>query len=171
MINQFCTTEGFKARPNQTYLTNLPSHLTKLTTNHYNLQDLLFLPFRPTWHNHTPCFCQTQVWCRVALNARNGVGEHVGSAKNAEPCICIRWSCRDNSNFRLNSLIPLCLWLYRMYVYHSKQILKWYDRSPKKPTEQTDSLSHLRRPLQKWSATHKCKTKNFRVCLPKSENF
>ena len=25
---------------------------------------------------------------------------------------------------RLNSLSPLCLWLYRMYVYHSKQILK-----------------------------------------------
>ena len=31
-------------------------------------------------------------------------------AKSAEAGICIRFSCRDNSSFRLNSLGPLCLW-------------------------------------------------------------
>ena len=30
--------------------------------------------------------------------------------KSAVPEICIDFSCRDNSSFRLNSLGPLCLW-------------------------------------------------------------
>ena len=30
--------------------------------------------------------------------------------KSADAGICIRFSCRDNSSFRLNSLGPLCLW-------------------------------------------------------------
>ena len=30
--------------------------------------------------------------------------------KSADAGICIRFSCRDNSSFRLNSPGPLCLW-------------------------------------------------------------
>ena len=33
-----------------------------------------------------------------------------GKTKRAEPGICIRFICRNNSSFRLNSLGPLCLW-------------------------------------------------------------
>ena len=32
--------------------------------------------------------------------------------KSADAGICIRFSCRDNSSFRLNSLGPMCLWQY-----------------------------------------------------------
>ena len=32
------------------------------------------------------------------------------NVKSADAGICIRFSCRDNSSFRLNSLGPLCLW-------------------------------------------------------------
>ena len=43
-------------------------------------------------------------------------------AKSDEPGICIRFSCRDNSSFRLNTLGPLCFW--QCFVYYHQYVLQ-----------------------------------------------
>ena len=43
-------------------------------------------------------------------------------AKSDEPGICIRFSCRDNSSFRLNTLGPLRFW--QCFVYYHQYVLQ-----------------------------------------------
>ena len=144
MINQF--TEGFKARPNQTYLTNLPSHLTKQTTNHYNLQDLLFLPFRPPWHTMFLPRCGAGLhWMlemvSVSMLARLKMLNHafvfVEAAEIIQISDSIAW-------VRCASGYIGC-----MYIIQNKYWNDTIDHLKADWTKQTDSLPHLRRTLQK----------------------
>ena len=51
-------------------------------------------------------------WDREVHKVEMVVTKEWRKVKSADAGICIRFSCRDNSSFRLNSLGPLCLWQF-----------------------------------------------------------